>query len=133
MMSNHAQAAKTYLMCLAAKSAAEAALADAKDNLIDAAENAGTTTVVVAGKAVALTDAVRRSFSIPALREAVSDVIYNATVKHSVDSKSFDRLVDNGSIARPTVEAVVTGTAYVRVNVEDATENVVVVPEADAI
>ena len=132
-MSNHAQAAKTYLMCLAAKSAAEAALADAKDNLIDAAENAGTTTVVVSGKAVILTDAVRRSFSIPALREAVSDVIYNATVKHSVDSKSFDRLVDNGSIARPTVEAVVTGTAYVRVNVEDATENVVVVPEADAI
>jgi hypothetical protein len=120
-------------MCLAAKSAAEAALADAKDNLIDAAENAGTTTVVVSGKAVILTDAIRRSFSIPALREAVSDVIYNATVKHSVDSKSFDRLVDNGSIARPTVEAVVTGTAYVRVNVEDATENVVVVPEADAI
>tara|TARA_B100000678_G_scaffold274732_1_gene266055 strand:+ start:219 stop:617 length:399 start_codon:yes stop_codon:yes gene_type:complete len=132
-MSNHAQAAKTYMMCLAAKSAAEAALADAKDNLIDAAENAGTTTVVVSGKAVILTDAIRRSFSIPALREAVSDVIYNATVKHSVDSKSFDRLVDNGSIARPTVEAVVTGTAYVRVNVEDATENVVVVPEADAI
>ena len=132
-MSNHAQAAKTYMMCLAAKSAAEAALADAKDNLIDAAENAGTTTVVVSGKAVILTDALRRSFSIPALREAVSDVIYNATVKHSVDSKSFDRLVDNGSIARPTVEAVVTGTAYVRVNVEDATENVVVVPEADAI
>ena len=132
-MSNHAQAAKTYMMCLAAKSAAEAALADAKDNLIVAAENAGTTTVVVSGKAVILTDAVRRSFSIPALREAVSDVIYNATVKHSVDSKSFDRLVDNGSIARPTVEAVVTGTAYVRVNVEDATENVVVVPEADAI
>ena len=132
-MSNHAQAAKTYMMCLAAKSAAEAALADAKDNLIDAAENAGTTTVVVSGKAVILTDAIRRSFSIPALREAVSDVIYNATVKHSVDSKSFDRLVDNGSIARPTVEAVVTGTAYVRVNVEDATENVVVGPEADAI
>ena len=132
-MSNHAQAAKTYMMWLAAKSAAEAALADAKDNLIDAAENAGTTTVVVSGKAVILTDAIRRSFSIPALREAVSDVIYNATVKHSVDSKSFDRLVDNGSIARPTVEAVVTGTAYVRVNVEDATENVVVVPEADAI
>ena len=132
-MSNHAQAAKTYMMCLAAKSAAEAALADAKDNLIDAAENAGTTTVVVSGKAVILTAAIRRSFSIPALREAVSDVIYNATVKHSVDSKSFDRLVDNGSIARPTVEAVVTGTAYVRVNVEDATENVVVVPEADAI
>ena len=132
-MSNHAQAAKTYMMCLAAKSAAEAALAAAKDNLIDAAENAGTTTVVVSGKAVILTDAIRRSFSIPALREAVSDVIYNATVKLSVDSKSFDRLVDHGSIARPTVEAAVTGTAYVRVNVEDATENVVVVPEADAI
>ena len=132
-MSNHAQAAKTYLMCLAAKSAAEAALADAKDNLIDAAENAGTTTVVVSGKAVKLTDAIRRSFSITAFREAVSDVIYNATVKHSVDSKSFDRLVDNGAIATSTVEAVVTGTAYVRVNVEDATENVVVVAEADAI
>ena len=50
---------------------------------------AGTTTVVVDGKAVALTDAIRRSFSIPALREAVADVVYNATVKHSVDSKSL--------------------------------------------
>ena len=132
-MSNHAQAAKTYLLCLAAKSAAEGALADAKLNLIDAAENAGTTTVVVSGKAVALTDAIRRSFSITALREAVSDVIYNATVKHSVDSKSFDRLVDNGSILHSTVTAGVTGTPYVRVNVDDATENVVEVPVADAI
>jgi len=132
-MSNHAQAAKTYLLCLAAKSAAEGALADAKSNLVDAAENAGTTTVVVDGKAVVLTDAFRRSFSVPALREAVSDVVYNATVKHSVDSRSFDRLVDNGAIAHSTVEAVVTGTAYVRVNVNDATENVVAVPVADAI
>ena len=65
--------------------------------------------------------------------EAVSDVIYNATVKHSVDSKSFDRLVDNGSILHSTVTAVVTGTPYVRVNVDDATENVVEVPVADAI
>ena len=60
-------------------------------------------------------------------------MIYNATVKHSVDSKSFDRLVDNGSIATTTIDAVVTGTAYVRVNVDDATENVVEVPMADAI
>jgi hypothetical protein len=121
------------MMCLAAKSAAEAALADAKVNLIDAAGNAGTTTVVVGGKAVVLTDAVRRSFSIMAFRDAVSDVTYDAAVKHSVDSKSFDRLVANGSIHATTVQAVVTGTPYVRVNVEDATENVVTVPVADAI
>jgi len=132
-MSNHAQAGKTYLLCLKAKASAEEALADAKANLIVASENAGATTVVVDGKAVTLTDAVRRSFSVNALRDLVSDVIYNATVKHSVDSKSFDRLVDNGSIASTTVDAVVTGTAYVRVNVEDATENVVEVPIADAI
>jgi hypothetical protein len=132
-MSNHAQAGKTYLLCLKAKASAEEALADAKANLIVASENAGTTTVVVDGKAVSLTDAFRRSFSVTTLRDLVSDVIYNATVKHSVDSKSFDRLVDNGSIASTTVDAVVTGTAYVRVNVEDATENVVEVPIADAI
>jgi hypothetical protein len=132
-MSNHAQAGKTYLLCLKAKASAEEALADAKANLIVASENAGATTVVVDGKAVTLTDAVRRSFSVNALRDLVSDVIYNATVKHSVDSKSFDRLVDNGSIATTTIDAVVTGTAYVRVNVDDATENVVEVPMADAI
>jgi len=132
-MSNHAQAGKTYLLCLKAKASAEEALADAKANLIVASENAGATTVVVDGKAVTLTDAVRRSFSVNALRDLVSDVIYNATVKHSVDSKSFDRLVDNGSIATTTIDALVTGTAYVRVNVDDATENVVEVPMADAI
>lgn len=132
-MSNHAQAGRTYLLCLQAKASAEEALADAKANLILASENAGATTVVVDGKAVSLTDAVRRSFSVTTLRGLVSDVIYNATVKHSVDSKSFDRLVDNGSIANTTVDAVVTGTPYVRVNVEEATENVVEVPIADAI
>jgi hypothetical protein len=42
-------------------------------------------------------------------------------------------LVDNGAILHSTVKAVVTGTSYVRVNVDDATENVVEVPVADAI
>ena len=62
-MSNHAQAGKTYLLCLKAKASAEEALADAKANLIVASENAGATTVVVDGKAVTLTDAVPRSQS----------------------------------------------------------------------
>ena len=37
-MGNHAEAAETYLMCIAAKTAAEASLGNAKGSLIEAAE-----------------------------------------------------------------------------------------------
>ena len=131
-MNPHETAAKQYLAAMDAKSASERALAVAKDLLIDASTKAGNPSVVVDGHAVTLTDAVRRSFAPATLRGLVPETVYAATVKHSVDSRAFDRLVANGEIPGSAVTAVVTGTPYVRVNVTDATEATLVAVEDEA-
>jgi hypothetical protein len=48
--------------------------------------------------------------------------VFAVVTKTSVDSKSFDRLRQNGSIAATVEDAVTNGTPYVRVNITDATE-----------
>ena len=131
-MNPHETAAKQYLAAMDAKSASERALAVAKDLLIDASTKAGNPSVVVDGHAVTLTVAVRRSFATATLRGLVPETVYAATVKHSVDSRAFDRLVANGEIPGSAVTAVVTGTPYVRVNVTDATEATLVAVEDEA-
>lgn len=121
-MNQHEMAASQYLSALEAKAAAEKSLANAKSFLVRAADESGNPSIVVDGKAVVLTDAIRRNFSAETLRGMVPEAIYNACAKHSIDSRSFDRLVGSGSIDSTTEAAVVTGTPYVRVNITDATE-----------
>ena len=132
-MNQHEMAASQYLSALEAKAAAEKSVANAKSFLVRAADAAGTSSIVVDGKAVVLTDAIRRNFSAETLRGMVAEAIYSACVKHSVDSRSFYRLVGNGSIDSATEAAVVTGTPYVRVNVTDATEVAEAAPEIGGI
>jgi len=132
-MNQHEMAASQYLSALEAKAAAEKSVANAKSFLVRAADEAGTSSIVVDGKAVVLTDAIRRNFSAVTLRGMVPEAIYNACAKHSIDSRSFDRLVGTGSIDSATEAAVVTGTPYVRVNVTDATEVAEAAPEIGGI
>ena len=132
-MNQHEMAASQYLSALEAKAAAEKSLANAKSFLVRAAGEAGTASIVVDGKAVVLTDAIRRNFSAETLRGMVPEAIYNACAKHSIDSRSFDRLVGTGSIDSATEAAVVTGTPYVRVNITDATEVAEAAPEVGGI
>ena len=112
-MNQHEMAASQYLSALEAKAAAEKSVANAKSFLVRAADESGNPSIVVDGKAVVLTDAIRRNFSAETLRGMVPEAVYAACVKHSVDSRSIDST---------TEAAVVTGTPYVRVNVTDATE-----------
>ena len=132
-MNQHEMAASQYLSALEAKAAAEKSVANAKSFLVRAADESGNPSIVVDGKAVVLTDAIRRNFSAETLRGMVPEAIYAACAKHSIASRSFDRLVGSGSIDSATEAAVVTGTPYVRVNITDATEVAEAVPEVGGI
>ena len=90
-MNQHEMAASQYLSALEAKAAAEKSVANAKSFLVRAADESGNPSIVVDGKAVVLTDAIRRNFSAETLRGMVPEAIYNACAKHSIDSRSFDR------------------------------------------
>ena len=121
-MNTHVIASKQYVAALEAEAAAKRAVATAKELLVEASERAGRPTCVVDGKAVTITQAIRRSFSLDALRDLVDSAVFAVVTKTSVDSKSFDRLRQNGSIAATVEDAVTNGTPYVRVNITDATE-----------
>ena len=121
-MNTHVIASKQYVAALEAEAAAKRAVATAKELLVEASDRAGRATCVVAGKAVTTTQAIRRSFSLDALRGLVDSAVFAVVTKTSVDSKSFDRLRQNGSIAATVEDAVTNGTPYVRVNITDATE-----------
>ena len=121
-MNTHVIASRQYVAALEAEAAAKRAVATAKELLVEASERAGRATCVVDGKAVTITQAIRRSFSLDALRGLVDSAVFAVVTKTSVDAKSFDRLRQNGSIAATVEDAVTNGTPYVRVNITDATE-----------
>ena len=121
-MNTHVIASRQYVAALEAEAAAKRAVATAKELLVEASDRAGRATGVVDGKAVTITQAIRRSFSLDALRGLVDSAVFAVVTKTSVDAKSFDRLRQNGSIAATVEDAVTNGTPYVRVNITDATE-----------
>lgn len=116
---NASDVASIYLASKRARELAEKAEAEAKALVEREFALAGVVSVEVNGMKVSLVEAFRRSFDVEALRGLVSDSVFDAITKVAVEPKAWDKARKAGSIADIVENEVVSGTAYVRLQVQE--------------
>ena len=112
-------AGQQYLAALEAQSAAEKAVAVAKELLAEAVAEAGVNEVSVNGKKIMLVTATRRNFLVDKLKEMVTAKTFEAVTKTAVEPKAFDKALKAGEITADIEEAVVNPTPYTRIVVSE--------------
>lgn len=115
---------RQYLSAIEAQASAERAVAVAKELLTEAYAERGVSVAEHEGKRVTMVEAIRRNFSVDALRSLVSASVFEAVTKTAVEPKAFDKARKAGDISEEAETACVTPTPYVRIVVADAGEAV---------